>query len=115
MSSECFDLNSFMLCGKDNILLTPILYDSNDFEPKKGITICFNPETAQDMSVPTCVYNKFGEQTFVNKFREHMHKLLDEGLDNQEKYKAKGFRKIMIRGYFPEKPNCGQNITKVKL
>jgi len=113
LSHENFDMNSFMNNGEDDILLTPTIYDQNTFTPRKGITLFFSPETAQDMSLPVCIYNKNGEKIETNKFKENMHKLLDKALDNSEKYKAKGFRKIIVRGYFPEKITSSNITVKV--
>ena len=113
LSPENYDMYSFMQAGQDNILLTPPVYSPNDFIGKQGITLFFNPETAQDMSVPVCVYNNKGERIEEDKFKKSMHKLLDKALDNREKYKAIGFRNIIIRGYFPEEPTKNGEAIKI--
>ena len=113
LSHENFDMNSLMDDSMDNILLTPCIYNPQTFTPKKGITLFFSPEAAQDMSVPVCIYTNNGYKIDVDRFKENMHKLLDKALQNPEEYKAKGFRKIMIRGYFPEKITSSNNTIKV--
>ena len=115
LTTEHYDMTSFTNVGEDNILITPLVYDEKSFVGKKGITLFFNPEVAQDLSVASHVYNSKGEKIQEDKFRKSMHRLLDKALDNTDKYKAKGFRKAIIRGYFPELPECKGEHIKIKL
>jgi hypothetical protein len=90
---EMFDPNSLHTPVKNGALITPALYDPMTFEPTKKIVLTWSPEMAQDMSG----INK--ELTFKND----IHKLLDDVLDNPEEYKVKGERGIMVRGVFKTK------------
>jgi hypothetical protein len=85
---EIFDPNSLHTPVKNGALITPALYDPMTFEPTKKIVLTWTPEMAQDISG----INK--ELTFKND----IHKLLDDVLENPEEYKVKGERKILLRG-----------------
>jgi hypothetical protein len=90
---EMFDPNSLHTPVKNGALITPVLYNPMTFEPTKKIVLTWSPEMAQDM----IGVNK--ELTFKND----IHKLLDDVLDNPEEYKVKGERGIMVRGVFKTK------------
>jgi hypothetical protein len=90
---EMFDPNSLHTPVKNGALITPALYDPMTFEPRKKIVLTWSPEMAQDM----IGINK--ELTFKND----IHKLLDDVLENPEEYKVKGERGILVRGVFKTK------------
>ena len=71
---------------KDGCVISPTLYNPETFEPKKSITITWNPEQAQDLLKFT---NIDGNQFLINK--------LEKVLNNPKEYEPEGFRKVMIR------------------
>jgi hypothetical protein len=90
---EMYDPNLLLKPVKNGAAIGPTIYDPMDFTPRKHILLTWNPEMAQDISG----INK--ELTFKND----IHKLLDDVLDNPEEYRVKGVRGIMVRGVFKTK------------
>jgi hypothetical protein len=88
LSPEVYDPNLLLNPVKAGAAIGPTIYDPMDFTPRKHILLTWNPEMAQDM----VGINK--ELTFKND----IHKLLDDVLENPEEYKVKGERKILLRG-----------------
>jgi hypothetical protein len=88
LSPEMYDPNLLLKPVKHGAAIGPTIYDPMDFTPRKHILLTWNPEMAQDM----IGVNK--ELTFKND----IHKLLDDVLENPEEYKVKGERKILLRG-----------------
>jgi hypothetical protein len=88
LSPEVYDPNLLLNPVKNGAAIGPTMYDPMDFTPIKHILLTWNPEMAQDISG----INK--ELTFKND----IHKLLDDVLENPEEYKIKGERKILLRG-----------------
>jgi hypothetical protein len=89
---EMYDPNLLLKPVKNGAAIGPTIYDPIDFTPRKHI-LTWNPEMAQDISG----INK--ELTFKND----IHKLLDDVLDNPEEYRVKGVRGIMVRAVFKTK------------
>jgi hypothetical protein len=88
LTPEVYDPNLLLNPVKDGAAIGPTIYDPIEFTPRKHILLTWNPEMAQDISG----INK--ELTFKND----IHKLLDDVLENPEEYKVKGERKILLRG-----------------
>jgi len=88
LTPEVYDPNLLLNPVKDGAAIGPTIYDPIEFTPRKHILLTWNPEMAQDM----IGVNK--ELTFKND----IHKLLDDVLENPEEYKVKGDRKILLRG-----------------
>jgi len=88
LTPEVYDPNLLLNPVKDGASIGPTIYDPMDFTPRKHILLTWNPEMAQDM----IGVNK--ELTFKND----IHKLLDDVLENPEEYKVKGEKKILLRG-----------------
>lgn len=88
LTPEVYDPNLLLNPVKNGAAIGPTMYDPIDFTPIKHILLTWNPEMAQDM----IGVNK--ELTFKND----IHKLLDDVLENPEEYKVKGERKILLRG-----------------
>jgi hypothetical protein len=88
LSPEMYDPNLLLNPVKNGASIGPTIYDPIEFTPRKHILLTWNPEMAQDISG----INK--ELTFKND----IHKLLDDVLENPEEYKVKGERKILLRG-----------------
>ena len=88
LTPEVYDPNLLLNPVKNGASIGPTMYDPMDFTPIKHILLTWNPEMAQDISG----INK--ELTFKND----IHKLLDDVLENPEEYKIKGERKILLRG-----------------
>ena len=79
---------------KDGAAITPTLYDTKTFEPKKKIVLEFKPERVQD-----------GITNHEAVIRQELHDLLDKVLDNPEEYQIKGERGLLIRGIFESSEN----------
>ena len=88
LTPEVYDPNLLLNPVKNGASIGPTIYDPIEFTPIKHILLTWNPEMAQDISG----INK--ELTFKND----IHKLLDDVLENPEEYKIKGERKILLRG-----------------
>jgi hypothetical protein len=88
LTPEVYDPNLLLNPVKDGASIGPTIYDPIEFTPRKHILLTWNPEMAQDM----IGVNK--ELTFKND----IHKLLDDVLENPEEYKVKGEKKILLRG-----------------
>jgi hypothetical protein len=88
-----YDPNLLLKPVKNGAAIGPTIYDPMDFTPRKHILLTWNPEMAQDISG----INK--ELTFKND----IHKLLDDVLENPEEYRVKGAIGIMVRGVFKTK------------
>jgi len=84
--NPCLHLTQF----KENALVTPTMYDPKNLTPYQYFMIKWSPEFAQDM-IGT------GQEPDLRKI---LHDKLDELIDNQEKYRIKGERGVMIRGVF---------------
>jgi hypothetical protein len=76
---------------KDDICVTPLIYDPQDFTPRRGITIFFSPEVLQDANI-----------TNEEKFKESLVEKFKKALDNPDEYKAKEKRVILMRGLMNE-------------
>jgi hypothetical protein len=85
---EVYDPNLLLNPVKNGAAIGPTIYDPIEFTPRKHILLTWNPEMAQDI----IGVNK--ELTFKND----IHKLLDDVLENPEEYKVKGEKKILLRG-----------------
>jgi hypothetical protein len=88
LTPEMYDPNLLLKPVKNGAAIGPTIYDPMDFTPRKHILLTWNPEMAQDISG----INK--ELTFKND----IHKLLDDVLENPEEYKVKGERGVLLRG-----------------
>jgi hypothetical protein len=88
LSPEVYDPNLLLNPVKNGAAIGSTMYDPMDFTPRKHILLTWNPEMAQDISG----INK--ELTFKND----IHKLLDDVLENPEEYEVKGERKVLLRG-----------------
>ncbi len=88
LTPEVYDPNLLLNPVKNGAAIGPTIYDPIEFTPRKHILLTWNPEMAQDISG----INK--ELTFKND----IHKLLDDVLENPEEYKVKGEKKILLRG-----------------
>lgn len=88
LTPEVYDPNLLLNPVKNGAAIGPTIYDPIEFTPRKHILLTWNPEMAQDM----IGVNK--ELTFKND----IHKLLDDVLENPEEYKVKGEKKILLRG-----------------
>jgi hypothetical protein len=75
---------------KNGASISPTVYDTMTFEPRKHILLTWSPEMAQDLKGTN------DEKTL----RNDIHKLLDDVLDNPEEYRTKGTRHVLIRGVF---------------
>ena len=75
---------------KENALVTPIMYNYKDFTPYKYFMIKWAPESAQDIH----------GINHAPALRKSLHDKLDELIDDEEKYRIKGERGVMIRGVF---------------
>jgi hypothetical protein len=90
---EMYDPFKLLTPVKNGAAISPTIYDPTDFTPKKQILLTWSPELPQDMS---------GTDQELT-FRNNIHKLLDDVLDNPEEYRIKGERGIMVRGVFKTK------------
>lgn len=72
---------------KDGCVITPVVYDTMTFEPRRRITI--------EYKVPTPYEN-------ILQHSKHLHELLDKVLTHPEEYQSKTDRYVCIRGVFDE-------------
>jgi len=91
LTPEMFDPNKIHTPVLDGACITPTLYDSMTFEPKKKIVLEFSPESLQDDINST-----------EEVKRKQLHETLDKILDNPENYQVKGEKGLLVRGYFEE-------------
>lgn len=106
---EMFDPSTFNKPVKDGAGITPIIYDPITFEPKRSILLSFSPERKQEF--PPSEFN--GEELV----RQELHELLDKVLDTPKEYTIKGFRGLIVRGFFekienPQIPNT-ENLSGI--
>ena len=87
LSPTIYDAKDMLHSVKDDVAITPLFFDDNDFTPKKAITIFFNPEQMQDEIIQ-------GDEVVKEKIIEKLKK----ALENPEEYRMKEKRAIMIRG-----------------
>lgn len=73
---------------KDGCVFSPIVYDSETFEPKQSITISWSPDFPQDINAPVRTYEDD---------KQMIRNMLEKVLDNPEEYKPKGFIGGIIR------------------
>ena len=81
-----YEPSKVLIPVKDGASISPILYDPSTFEPSKKIVLTFSPEGQMD------------DETKKQEIRD----LLNKVLDNQEEYKTKGTRGVLIRGVFEQ-------------
>ena len=79
--------------------LTPILYDTETFEPKRRIGMEFSPEISA-----------MGDDRAKVRLKEHLHGLLDEIIDFPEAFTKKPDRVFTVRGIF-ERVESDSGIT----
>jgi len=91
LTPEMFDPNKIHTPVLDGACITPTLYDSTTFEPKKKIVLEFSPEALQDDINST-----------EEVKRKQLHETLDKIFDNPELYQIKGEKGLLVRGYFEE-------------
>lgn len=88
LSPEMYDPNKLLTPVKEGAAIGPTIYDPTDFTPRKHILLTWNPEMSQDI---------IGLQKELT-FKNDIHKLLDDVLNNPEEYKVKGERGVLLRG-----------------
>jgi hypothetical protein len=72
---------------KDGCVFSPLLYNSETFEPAQSITLTWSPEVAQEFPFPTT------EEVMKQSLRERLEKVLD----NPEEYRPNGFIGCILR------------------
>ena len=88
LSPIMYDPNKLLTPVKNGAAIGPTIYDPTDFTPRKHILLTWNPEMSQDI---------IGLQKELT-FKNDIHKLLDDVLNNPEEYKVKGERGLLLRG-----------------
>ena len=90
---EIYDPNTFCsFKDGEKIHVTPLMYSPEDFKAYKDIILKIDIEDLKDKDVI------FGKNN--NPARKEYHDLLDDALENPDKYKVKGKRGILVRGIF---------------
>lgn len=77
---------------ENEAIITPILYDPMTFVPRKIIALRWSPEIIQDAKM------RFISGNEIVDFRDNMHSLLDDVLDDMEKYMLFNPRSVLITG-----------------
>lgn len=91
LSPKVIDAADLLNTVKDGCLITPIVYDTERWEPNRKIVMSYDTE----------VYPEFGSKQYpVELIREKLHEQLDKILDNPTEFLLVGKSGIQIRGYF---------------
>lgn len=89
-SSE--EILDFKKDHKEKIRVGPTIYSEQDFKPYVNIILHIDAEELESNDAV------FGKKN--NPSREEYHNLLDEALENPDKFKTKGKRGVILRGVF---------------
>jgi len=87
LTPTIWEVEDYMKPVKDDICVTPAIYDPMDFMSRRGVTVFFSPEVLQDANI-------FKEESFKEALIEKFKK----ALDNPKEYTPKEKRVVMIRG-----------------
>lgn len=103
LTPEMFDPKKIHEPVLNGACITPTIYNSETFEPKKKIVLEFSPEVAQDqyiygLGTPSMIED--AEKNGETILRKQLHETLDKILDNPENYQIKGEKGVMVRGVF---------------
>ena len=82
LSSTCFNIDSLSVAFENGANILPKLYDTSNMDFIGNIILQYNPKD--------------------ENYKENLHKLLNDVLEDPEKYESIGERSIMIRGIFEE-------------
>jgi len=74
---------------KDGCVFAPTIYDTETFEPKRSITLTWNPELLQDRS-------EYPESEYKDD-KQMIRDMLEKVLSNPEEYRPEGFRACGVR------------------
>lgn len=85
LSPTIYEKSDIIHSGKDGNCITPLMYDPETFTHQRKVILSINP------TIPP---------KGLNTDRQKIHDLLDEVLDNPDKYKPKGTQGVILRGYF---------------
>lgn len=90
LTPKIYDIEDFRKPVKDDVVITPLVCDPNDFTPKKSITVFWSPEKQQDFQA---AYDK-NERDFL---QEQIVDKIKKAFENPSEYEAVGKRRVMLR------------------
>jgi hypothetical protein len=87
-------------------IITPVIYDTNDFIPIQYMVLPIYPETVQDMSATGG----------LSKFKKFFHSIIDDFFEEPDQFKkVSGYRGIMLRGILTLKQTDNQNSKPIQI
>ena len=87
-SPKMYDLKTIHQPVKDGCTFGPLVYNPENFEPSRSITITFSPTFPQDID---------SKEDPEQVMKQSLHDKLDKVLTNPEEYMPEAFRGCMLR------------------
>ena len=87
-SPKMYDLKTVHQPVKDGCTFGPLMYNPENFEPSRSITLTFNPTFPQDIDS-----KEDQDEVMIQSLRDKLEKVLA----NPEEYMPEGFRACMLR------------------